>query len=193
MFDELFEEHKQLLLKHDAFKMNCTNHVVKADFDNLKSDFEKVNNEKEALTQDKILLEAKISDLTCSLDKFTQGMKLLDNIITPKRAPNDKSGIGFDNFAKFGAPPKYNRVAFNYNTNRHGRNQPKRPNTYVHDHRFIKKNNSNRLVNYFSPCMHYCFTSHSSIHCPNRGRINERRFRWVVKTHKANPLGPKVT
>ena len=192
VFDELFDEHKALLLKYEALKVNCNNHVDKNDFEKIKSDFNKVNDEKEALIQDKTLLEVKVSDLTCSLDKFTQGTKLLDNLITPKRAPNDKSGIGFDNFAKFGAPPKYNRVAYNYNTNRHGRFQNKRPNTYSHAHYFERKNN-NKTYNYFSPCMHCSLSTHNSLHCPNRFRVNARKYRWVVKTRNANPLGPKFT
>ena len=63
-FDELFNEHKQLLLKHEALKVNCRNHVDKTDVEKLKS-------EKEALINDKIVLESKVEDLTCSLDKFT--------------------------------------------------------------------------------------------------------------------------
>ena len=93
--------------------MNCSNHVDKTDFDKLKSDFEQVKVEKEALIQDKIVLESKVSDLTCSLDKFTHGTKILDSMIAPKRAHNDKSGIGFDNNEKFEFQPRYNRVAYN--------------------------------------------------------------------------------
>ena len=58
------------------------------------------------------MLESQVSDLTCSLDKFTHSTKMLDSMVAPKRAYNDKSGIGFDNNEKFGASSSYNRVAY---------------------------------------------------------------------------------
>ena len=39
VFDELFQEHKELLLKHEALKVNCSNHVDKTVFEKLKTDF----------------------------------------------------------------------------------------------------------------------------------------------------------
>ena len=98
------------------------------------------------------MLESKVSDLTCYLDKFTHGTKMLDSMIAPKRANNDKSGIGFDNNETFGFQPRYNRVGYNYNNNRHGRHQFRRPNTYMHTNHFEKKSN-NMTFNY-SSCMH---------------------------------------
>ena len=68
-------------------------------------------------------------------------------MITPKRNPNDKSGIGFDNNNAFVYKPRYNKVSYNYNNDRHGRNNVRRPNTYMHNNCFEKKNN-NRTFNY---------------------------------------------
>ena len=169
-FDELFNEHKQLLLKHEAFKVNCTNHIDKSEYDSLKSEFETISN-------DKIMLETQVIDLTCSLEKFTHGMKMLDNIIGPKRAPNDKSGIGFDNDNAF--VPKYNRVRYNYNT--HDRNKLRKTYRYKHDHVFDK--NSHYFKN---SCIHCSLHSHESYFCPNRFKINEKLHKWVVKTRTAN-------
>ena len=191
VFDELFDEHKLFLKKYESIKLKCNNHIDKHEHDKLKDDFEKINNEKEALIKDKLELENKVNDLTCSLNKFTHGTQMLNNMIMPKRGPNDKSGIGFDNNDKFGEQPKYNRVAYNYNTNRHGRVQHKRPHTHMHDHYFVKKNYNETFR--LSSCIHCSLSSHDSFHCPNRFRINEKKFKWVVKTPKAKTLGPKIT
>ena len=112
-------------------------------------------------------------------------------MIAPKRAPNDKSGIGFDNDKTFVYKPRYNKVNFNYNNDRHGRDTYRRPHKYMHNYVFERKANNK---NYFhSACIHCSLFTHDSLHCPNRFRINTRKYMWVVKTQKANPLGPKST
>ena len=103
-------------------------------------------------------------------------------MIAPKRVPNDKSGIGSDNNNAFVYKPRYNKV--NYNNDRHGRNTYRRPHRYMHNNGFERKANN---MNYFhNACIHCSLHSHDSLICPNRFRINLKRFMWVVKTQTAN-------
>ena len=124
------------------------------------------------------MLEIQVVDLTCSLEKFTHGKKMLDSIIGLKHAPNDKSGIGFDNDNAFVA--KNNWVRYNYNS--HARNNFKKSHWNMHDHSFVKKDNYRHVA-----CIHCSLHSHESYLCLNHFKINERLHKWVVKTQTTNP------
>ena len=51
----------------------------------------------------------------------------------------------------------------------------------MHKHTFEKKGN---FVS--KTCIHCSLDSHKSYSCPNRFRINPKKFIWVVKTKTAN-------
>ena len=61
-------------------------------------EFEKISiieNEKEALAKENILLKEKVEDLTKTVYKFTLGKKNFDMLISKQRYVFDKQGLGF--------------------------------------------------------------------------------------------------
>ena len=147
------------------------------------------------------MLSKKIENLSSSLEKFMNGAKLLDSMIAPMRASNDKTGLGYHDSCtspsvkKFkNIPPTHRHVAYRHSQNSYAHFSPHKQNE--HSHAYYKKSSNHhfqRTSTYFkNACMHCSLHSHDSPDCPNRYRIDSRRYKWVVKCLATNPQGPKI-
>ena len=152
------------------------------------------------------MLEKKIESLSSSLEKFTNGAKMLDDMLAPRRAPHDKSGIGYHDTSTFTSGKKLRNVPINhqYISSRHSH---ARNHHHSHAHFSSHIQNDSLYANYKKPsthyfqrsssyfknaCIHCSLHSHDSPNCPNRYRIDSHRYKWIIKTRASNAHGPKL-
>ena len=180
--------------------------ISKSDYDQLKHEFDLLNSSKKRVEENNTMLSKKIESLSASLGKLTSGTRALDSILESQRSLSDKTGIGFN---KIHASTSIRQHVQPNNRRSNAReSQPRaeynskhlrmyRVDHRPHNHHYITHSKHKELFQYTSTyfnhaCIHCSLHSHTSLNCPNRFRIDNRRYKWVVKTQTSNSRGPKL-